>query len=802
MNESGPGMDLEAQIPCPLDEVQCGNLEATIQGLTAHERMTLMSGFTCLMHELCVQVVSIFVTTMAQEGMTTSDTGGMGTSARNGTDADHAEDDEAEWEEDDNLMTMQLSPGLLTKTRATFDGIQTSLDGQGPRRPILANALLKKLKTMLSEAGTGLATEMEGLVAVLMVYATESVAPEEQDVVSEDSTWVTTWHRRLLHLIHEAQQGEMDQSSSSTTAILIDSQLPEEAGGKGGGESGRLADEKDVIQLVREFEAREAQRCAKLCEDLKLREAARAAKAQDEADLQEAMRASKRARLELEVCLQITAGEHHRRARFYVPMDTPDQAIQLQMSMRQVSHGNTTTNHQGDVEESTMVQTHLARTRRNHRSRLHHLLQALHAQIRDRVARQLQTSLERRLQDMLTQVAGLLGLLEGTVVDDDIVPDPAMNGEAKVYGTFLITHVEGLLTNLANLEPEHNLQDVLDDLGEVIRSYIAGTGDARRRRTAMSSGGTLQVSTLPTITAITSTANYLRDSIDGVAQIRGLDARPDILRAMIVHMVRDAQMHSSQLRILLLLLAHYLPQPRVLRQEAAQFWMDLARALWADHSQLLAERFHTNVAALGNEPIGFDEAVQVMDTLSTMAVETMSFLENGQCPLSTTPTNASGNATPPLLPPGVPARGRHGTSSRATRSPGTSPTVTPRATKPLRSSPTTDGEPQDMPHKGRDRGEHGTPVGRKRKYERESEGIKDEGAGSTGRTSDQGSKRPATTKKSESGQGSTRRTTPRAGEQHAPTESGTWSTPTKVSKTPSTKPRTLREGVERIFGKQ
>ena len=438
------------------------------------------------MHELCVQVVSIFVTTMAQEGMTTSDTGGMGTSARNGTDGDHAEDDEAEWEEDDNLMTMQLSPGLLTTTRATFDGIQTSLDGQGPRRPVLANALLKKLKTMLSEAGTGLATEMEGLVAVLMVYATENVAPEEQDVASEDSTWVTTWHRRLLHLIHEAQQGGMDQSSSSTTAILIDSQLPEEAGGKEGRENGRLADEKDVIQLVREFEAREAQRCAKLCEDLKLREAARAAKAQDEADLQEAMRASKRARLELEVCIQITTGEHHRRARFYVPMDTPDQAIQLQMSMRQVSHGNTTTNHQGDAEESTMVQTHLVRTRRNHRSRLHHLLQALHAQIRDRVARQLQTSLERRLQDMLTQVAGLLGLLEGTAVFD-----PAMNGEAEVYGTFLITHVEGLLTNLANLEPEHNLQDVLDDLGEVIRSYIAGTGDARRRRTAMSSGASL-----------------------------------------------------------------------------------------------------------------------------------------------------------------------------------------------------------------------------------------------------------------------------------------------------------------------
>ena len=97
-------------------------------------------------------------------------------------------------------------------------------------------------------------------------------------------------------------------------------------------------------------------------------------------------------------------------------------------------------------------------------------------------------------------------------------------------------------------------------------------------------------------------------------------------------------------------------------------------------------------------------------------------------------------------------------------------------------------------------------MGRKRRHDGESEGIKDEGIGSTGRTSDQGSKRTTTPRESESDQVSTRRAIPREVELRAPAGSGTGSTPavekTKGSKTPSAKPKTLREGVERIFGKQ
>ena len=62
MDESGPGTDIETTKDRPLDLVQCENIVNTLHSLPPHAQLVLLSGFTCFIQELTLQVMSMFVT--------------------------------------------------------------------------------------------------------------------------------------------------------------------------------------------------------------------------------------------------------------------------------------------------------------------------------------------------------------------------------------------------------------------------------------------------------------------------------------------------------------------------------------------------------------------------------------------------------------------------------------------------------------------------------------------------------------------------------------------------------------------
>ena len=610
MNDSGPGLDLDARVQRPTDEVQCDNLRATMEGLSDFERMTLMSGFACFLHELNEQVVSIFVEESRQHS---ENEGGHG--APGGPPSSRRHEDEGdEGEEDDDVMTMQLTLGVLTKTRAVFSNVQYSLDKLETRKGHKAMELLRRLRHLVADMPPALAVEMESLMALLLVYSGEGVGGADDPVGAADVDWAQTWSSRIRQL---AQQASIHSSAAASSApIHVESQSQSMSSDMDPtllDHPGALVeDDADLLAQVRAFEEREAQRHRR----------------QDEVDFQEEMsKGTKRGR-ELEVCLQLSAGAEKRTSRFYLPIMQGDCPIQLQMTMRAVEHEE---GEKADNDDAhALVQTHVLRTKRGFRQRLRNLLGTLHDHVRSRAAQRVQVHLQRRLQDLVSQIAGILGMVESTQFLEDVDGDPAMDSEAETYARLLATHADTLVASLSNLEPEFELADVLLDLSTTIQEYVTSTTATRRRRTATSSGS-LRESTLPSTETITRVANEMRESLDRAVLILGPNARPDILREFIVQMIAETQLCSSRLRVLLLLLEHYLPQPRVMHQNEAGRAKDMGRAIWRDTHQWLQEVFHTTAADLAGEPFGHNEAVSVMDSLSTMAIEVMTFLEAGEC---------------------------------------------------------------------------------------------------------------------------------------------------------------------------
>ena len=107
--------------------------------------------------------------------------------------------------------------------------------------------------------------------------------------------------------------------------------------------------------------------------------------------------------------------------------------------------------------------------------------------------------------------------------------------------------------NVASMEPEHELQALLHEAGAAIQDFVATTGECRRRRrTAMSSTGSLRNPVIASTTSIVKTADNIRNSLDRAVLSTGVEVRADILREVILGMVNEAQLRASRLCVMIM----------------------------------------------------------------------------------------------------------------------------------------------------------------------------------------------------------------------------------------------------------
>ena len=228
-----------------------------------------------------------------------------------------------------------------------------------------------------------------------------------------------------------------------------------------------------------------------------------------------------------------------------------------------------------------------------------------------------------------------MGFLESTDLVDETQEDPAMHHDAMEYSGMLLQLISTMTDNAAALEQEHELRDVLADIGDTATNYVTHVMGDRRRRTATSSTmeRSLRPSTSATKETIETLANEIRDNIDQVVLARGVDARADTLREVVIHMIEDRDLHAARMRVMAMLLAHYLPQPGLLHPVSAAA-QGMGRAIWRDSSQWLHEAFHANFDDYQQNPVQGEVGVRHLSNLSPMAIEMMSFLEGTSLDMS------------------------------------------------------------------------------------------------------------------------------------------------------------------------
>ena len=632
MNDSGPCLNMSAHVPSALDEDQSNNIQATLENMTLEERMTLLSGFSCFMQELCVEVMTLFVVRAHEDAQ-------LGTNApRYGTD------DGDEDEEPDNMMTMQLSTTSLDLARTMFGNVQTSLDKMGVHKTQRAAALLRALRPIMQGMSPSLLEEAQGLVAVLIVLSHENPPDAEETFDDQDNAWVNAWTQHLRGMVQQVAQRE-GQSSSSTGigTVMVDSQdTPSTDAVVAGGGPEITAEDKATMRMLEKFEAEEAARRHRL---------------QEQHEFEEEMNRGACKVRKLDLAIRVTTASGISSTRMSIPTPNHDDMVQIHMTLKPVEPNpkpddNSRTHPENDVEDAPLVQTQMRKIRMTQRRRLHHLLQGLQEHIQQKAARNMQMKLARQLHTLLAQISAVLGMLECTEDHQDTSVDLDMDEEAETFGNLLFDRMNQILTHFHNIEPEDDINDVLEDISRVMQERVASMPEARRRRTATSSTGSLRTPERPTTDVIARVAEDMRRSLDGAIMIRGVGARADTLREVILQMLNEAQLHSARLRTMVRLLEHYLPQPMAEDQDMDNSRRSFGRAIWKDVRDWLHDAYCTTAGDVGNGPITMEQALVVLNGISNMAIEIMTFLESTECPWERSPTDGSPSpGSPPLLPP-------------------------------------------------------------------------------------------------------------------------------------------------------
>ena len=532
-----------------------------------------------------------------------------------------------------------------------------------------------------------------------------------------------------------------------------------------------------------------------MLEKFEAEEAARQHRLQEQHEFEEEMNRGACKVRKLDLAIRVTTASGMSSTRLSIPAPNHDDMVQIHMTLKPVEPNLKPADKSGkhlenDVEDAPLVQLQMRKIRMTQRRRLHHLLQGLQEHIRQKAAKTIQMKLARQLHTLLAQISAVLGMLECTEDHQDTSVDPAMDEEAETFGNLLFDRMNQILTHFHNIEPEDDINDVLEDISRIMQERVTSMPEARRRRTATSSTGSLRTPERPTTDVIARVAEDMRKSLDGAIMIRGIGARADTLREVILRMLNnEAQLHSARLRTMVRLLEHYLPQPMAEDQDMDNSRRSFGRAILKDVRDWLHDAYCTDAEDVGNAPITMEQALVVLNGISNMAIEVMTFLESTECPWERSPTEGSTNpGSPPLLPPWM------------------VPEVTSCERRPARDHAQRDNSDDDKRVEPDASGQDGQSASAKGKRKREADkqdllAKADRGKGVDEDRATSGS-RPGSAKPMP-------RTTP--GDRDGTREAGHRSKPKTESPTKKgsptkrggpKQPGSLQEGVDRIFGKK
>ena len=149
--------------------------------------------------------------------------------------------------------------------------------------------------------------------------------------------------------------------------------------------------------------------------DYETMEAAQQARARDSQDFQDEMQRQRPRtfRRVMKFGVEVSTGECTQQVDMTVPLNNMREPTSISITL----FPQTVTDTTGDLPEQsgvTFMQTDVMKTRRNHRRRLYHLLQGLQEQLRGRAALRRRRQLQDRLDGLIHQVVGILGMLEST----------------------------------------------------------------------------------------------------------------------------------------------------------------------------------------------------------------------------------------------------------------------------------------------------------------------------------------------------------------------------------------------------
>ena len=400
----------------------------------------------------------------------------------------------------------------------------------------------------------------------------------------------------------------------------------------------RQQEEREILQLVRNYEAEQE---------------AKHFREQEQRQFQEELNAGAKKQRRMQVSIHVSTSTD-RGATTWVDIPVPGEgnttfvtlALKVKDDVAPVTTSTSTTSVDGG-DANAMVQTTWHRSVRHGRCRLQVLLQGIQDEVRSRILKRLRGGLQQKAYDLIDNLGQTLGMLEEMqdihVDEDDITA--AEKHAAQEQAEMILARLRSYLEEAQGREPEDELHDLLVDAGAALQMITATESyGPRRRRTAASSSQPTDVNSASK-KDVEDLAEDIKCNIDMAVAARPYEHRADILKSIAVGIIMDTQLTASRLRVLLLLMGPYLPQQRTtsnLVNAASSF----GHCLWRDARDRLSSAFSANASTLGTEPFGLDEAIPIMHGLSPLAVEIMTMLENGTCPLESSEHESEDTNTP------------------------------------------------------------------------------------------------------------------------------------------------------------
>ena len=208
MQDEGPGGNDSEAMDRPIDEIQSQNILATVEDLTAAERLAFLGSLTRFLMEISHQVNQLMLT-----GASTA-----------------SEDPE------EGAVLMQTSLRKADQARVLFGTIQRSLEGVTKHKCQKARTLHHRVQSRYINMPSSLIpTEAEELMAVLVVFAEENHADCGEVPTDEDFDWTRTWWNQMIHALEPLDEklengltrGDGPSIPTASCAIDLDTPPPE-----------------------------------------------------------------------------------------------------------------------------------------------------------------------------------------------------------------------------------------------------------------------------------------------------------------------------------------------------------------------------------------------------------------------------------------------------------------------------------------------------------------------------------------------------------------------------------------------